>query len=348
MRRPKDFSLADRAPVEIGLSLPNRSVLHGLDPAELLEAAEMAEDTGSFSSVWVGDNLVSSPRLESVVTLSAIAARTRRVKLGTITMASFVLRDLPLLAIQWASLDQISGGRTVLSVSAGAPPRQSPEAAQEYRLFGVNGDRRVARLEEGVDLLRELWEGVPVSARGRYYNLEQLRVLPRPAQAKIPIVIAVAPSPTNPAVEERALRRVAAHADGWQTAGFSEACARQWRMIRSYAGDYGRADRLNHFSQHVLVKMGASRTEARADAQSFLETYYGKGSAPCDPSYVDSQLLLGSARDIAEGIGRRISAGVTVPVIRFASYDQRRELEEFDATVIPVLADQWPIRRLSD
>jgi len=58
------------------------------------------------------------------------------VKLGTITMASFVLRDLPLLAIQWASLDQISSGRTILSVSNGPSPRQSTDAAREYTLFG--------------------------------------------------------------------------------------------------------------------------------------------------------------------------------------------------------------------
>ncbi|NJL33593.1 MAG: LLM class flavin-dependent oxidoreductase [Chloroflexaceae bacterium] len=62
----------------------------------LLTAAQQAEESGLFDSVWVGDNLLSKPRLEAIVTLSALATCTRRVRLGTICMASFPLRH-PLL-----------------------------------------------------------------------------------------------------------------------------------------------------------------------------------------------------------------------------------------------------------
>ena len=83
-----------------GISLSNRAVLFGwasLD--DLLDAAQIAERSGYFHSVWVGDNLLSKPRAEAVVTLSAIAARTEQVKLGTICLASFPLRDPVLFAI---------------------------------------------------------------------------------------------------------------------------------------------------------------------------------------------------------------------------------------------------------
>ena len=93
------------SPLSFGLSLPNRAVLFGLSAETLLKTAEAAEASGAFDSVWVGDNLLFTPRLESVVLLSAIAARTSRVKLGTICLASFPLRDPLLFAIQWASLD---------------------------------------------------------------------------------------------------------------------------------------------------------------------------------------------------------------------------------------------------
>ena len=106
--------------VKFGLSLSNRSVLFGWGTIQdLLRAAQIAEDSGFFHSVWVGDNLLSKPRLDSIVTLSALATRTKQVKLGTLCFASFPLRHPIPLAIQWASLDVLSQGRTILGVCNG-------------------------------------------------------------------------------------------------------------------------------------------------------------------------------------------------------------------------------------
>lgn len=100
-----------------GISLSNRSVVTGDETVEgLVKMAELAEESGCFDGVWVGDNLLSKPRLDYLVLLSAIAARTNKVKLGTICMATFPLRNPIQLAIQWASLDVLSGGRTILAV----------------------------------------------------------------------------------------------------------------------------------------------------------------------------------------------------------------------------------------
>ncbi len=103
-------------PAKFGISLPNRAVLfNGPTMDGLIQAAKTAEESGYFDSVWVGDNLISKPRVESIVTLSAIASHTQRVKLGTICIASFPLLHPVLLAIQWASLDVLSQGRTLLA-----------------------------------------------------------------------------------------------------------------------------------------------------------------------------------------------------------------------------------------
>src|SRR5207249_541874 len=86
-----------------GLSLPNRGVLFGATSVdELLELSEQAEASCAFDSIWVGDSLFAKPRLESLVLLSAIAARTRRVRLGTCCLSTFPLRDPIFLAAQWA------------------------------------------------------------------------------------------------------------------------------------------------------------------------------------------------------------------------------------------------------
>ncbi len=76
---------------KFGISLSNRAVLFNWATMDdLIQAARTAEESECFDSVWVGDNLISKPRVESIVTLSAIASHTKRVKLGTICMASFV------------------------------------------------------------------------------------------------------------------------------------------------------------------------------------------------------------------------------------------------------------------
>src|SRR5207244_6574110 len=99
-------------PVKLGLSLPNRSVLFGLTNIDtILEAAVLAEQSGVFESVWFGDSLIHKPRIESIVMLSAAAARTHKIRLSMICMASFPIRHPVLVAIQWTSLDQLPKGR---------------------------------------------------------------------------------------------------------------------------------------------------------------------------------------------------------------------------------------------
>ena len=126
-----------------GLSLPNRGILFGVaSVATLLEVSERAEKSGAFESIWVGDSLFIKPRLEALVLLSAIAARTRTVRLGTCCLSTFPLRDPIFLAAQWAALDQISHGRMILGACiGGALPREKAEA--EFAAFKITlGERR--------------------------------------------------------------------------------------------------------------------------------------------------------------------------------------------------------------
>src|SRR5918911_1483364 len=170
--------------VRFGLSLPNRATLFGVPPELLLETAEQAEAAGCFDSVWVGDNYLSKPRLEAIVTLSALAARTQRVKLGTVCLASFPFRHPIELALQWASLDRLSGGRTILAVCAGGPASRGPQFAAELKAMGVQSTERVGRMEEGIDLLRRFWGQAPVTYAGRYHAFEAVDVQPRPLQTR--------------------------------------------------------------------------------------------------------------------------------------------------------------------
>jgi alkanesulfonate monooxygenase SsuD/methylene tetrahydromethanopterin reductase-like flavin-dependent oxidoreductase (luciferase family) len=157
-----------RAPLAFGLTLANRGLLLGITtPAQLLDLAERAEASGQFDSVWVGDSLFAKPRLDALTLLAAIAGRTKRLRLGPACLASFPLRNPLVFAYEWASLDQISGGRTALIVCAGGGSAGDWEA--EARALGVPVKERQRRLEEHVAILRRLWSEDHVSFEGRFF-----------------------------------------------------------------------------------------------------------------------------------------------------------------------------------
>ncbi|MGH2615162.1 MAG: LLM class flavin-dependent oxidoreductase [Thermomicrobiales bacterium] len=323
--------------VHFGLSLPNRAVLFGgpITWDTLLQASERAEASGSFDSIWVGDNLLSKPRLEAVVALATVAARTSRVKLGTICLASFPLRDPLLLATQWASLDLVSGGRTVLAVCLGASARMGPQFAAELAAMGVASRDRAPRLEEGIALLRRFWRAEPVTFDGDIYHYENVNVLPKPVQARPPIVLAVnPPRPIDPVVEERALRRVARLADGWQTDGTPPALFRErWDRIQEYAAEEGRADEVTDASLHLMVNINDDAAQARRESVAFLEHYYGAGAISDEK--LDSWLAFGPPSAVIDKIGQFLDAGCTTPVLRFTSPDQLGQLDRCLDEVLP-------------
>jgi alkanesulfonate monooxygenase SsuD/methylene tetrahydromethanopterin reductase-like flavin-dependent oxidoreductase (luciferase family) len=330
-------SIVDQQSVQFGISLPNRAVLFGYPWDILRQTAEQAEESGCFDSVWVGDNFLSKPRLEAIVALSALAASTRRMKLGTVCLASFPLRDPLLLAIQWASLDVISGGRTILTVCLGASASAGPQFAAELAAMGIASRERVPRLEEGIALLRGFWGNEPVTFDGEMYRYHEVDPLPKPVQARIPILLAVNPPPdAGPAVEERALRRVARLADGWQTDGTPPAVFRErWTRIREYAAEAGRADEVTEATLHLMVNNNDDAEAAYRESVEFLDKYYGVGAVSSE--FIESWLAFGSPEAVATKIASFIEAGCTTPILRFTSPHQLEQLERCVTEVMPAL-----------
>src|SRR5207247_4154569 len=138
-----------------GLTLSNRAlVTRGTRPKDLIDMAVQAENTGAIEAIWVGDSILSKPRLECIPLLGAIAAHTSRVKLGVACMATIAQRNPVLLALQWASLDVLSGGRTWLAACMGYPASQHPMAAEEPAVKGVASQQRPGRMEAMIEAQR--------------------------------------------------------------------------------------------------------------------------------------------------------------------------------------------------
>jgi alkanesulfonate monooxygenase SsuD/methylene tetrahydromethanopterin reductase-like flavin-dependent oxidoreductase (luciferase family) len=325
-----------------GLSLPNRAVLFGLEVETLFRAAEMVESSPAFDSVWVGDNFLSKPRLEAIVLLSALAARTKRVRLGTVCLATFPMRNPVELAIQWASLDLIAGGRTILAVCLGQAASDGTKFAAEYAAMGIRNEERVGRLEEGIDLLRRFWAEDAVSHEGRHYRYDDVRVEPKPVQASVPIVIAANPwEAKSEAIRDRIITRIARLADGWQTDGIPPNEFKVvWERIRAEADGLGRGASMSHASLHLMVNVNADVSAARRDAIEFLEHYYGSGVISDEK--VAAWLAAGPPEAVAERINEYVDAGCTTVIVRFAGVDQVRQLHDFRERIEPLFSVHAP------
>ena len=324
-----------RAP-RYGLSLPNRGVLFGATSVdELLAVSEQADASGVIDSIWVGDSLFAKPRLESLVLLSAIAARTRRVRLGTCCLSTFPLRDPLFLAAQWAALDHVSSGRMILGACVGGSlPREKAEA--EFEPFNVKLADRGPRLEEGITILRKLWTEARVSHAGRFYRFRDLTLEPKPVQKPCPpIWIATNPKPelTAPRIADRALRRVGLMADGWMTDNTPAARFKErWALIREVAREAKRPTDSMESALHLMVNINDDQRAAFEEAVKFLHTYY---SPAMSREYIEGWLAYGPPAAVVEKIRAYVDAGCTTPIVRFASWDQKGQLARALADVMP-------------
>ena len=152
-------------PLRLGYLLPTReAVMEGRPETQpLLALAERAEPLG-YDSLWVGDSLLARPRHDPLTLLAAVAARTRRVELGTAVLLP-ALRNPVLLAHQVATLDRLSEGRLILGIGIAS---DRPNIRAEFEAAGVPWDKRVGRLLEGMRLARALWRGEKVEWSGRW------------------------------------------------------------------------------------------------------------------------------------------------------------------------------------
>jgi alkanesulfonate monooxygenase SsuD/methylene tetrahydromethanopterin reductase-like flavin-dependent oxidoreductase (luciferase family) len=285
-----------------------------------------------FESVWVGDSLIHKPRLEAITMLAALATHTNKVRLGTICMASFPVRHPVLLAIQWASLDQISKGRSLLGVCIGGAHEG------ELRAFGVKREERVGRMKEGIELLRAMWRDEEIVHRGKYYTLENYQIAPKPVQKPAPIWIAVSPEreQVGDKIVDQAMRRVGLLADGYITMGVTaEEFAKRWRTIEEAAAEAGRDLSRFECALHGMVNINDNRQTAYAESKDYFNHYYGPTYPP--ESLIKVWLAHGPPKDCARLIQQWLDMGITTPVLRFTAKNQLNQMKRFSEEVLPLL-----------
>jgi probable F420-dependent oxidoreductase len=200
-----------RRPLKVGILLPVAEYrLDGRTPrwSDLLAMARLAEDAG-FDSVWVVDHLlVRAPGQppegvwECWSLVSALAASTRRIRIGTLVVCAN-WRNPALLAKMAETVDEISGGRLILGLGAG-------NTEDEFRAFGFRWEERVSRFAEAIQIIHALLRQGHVDFEGRYYQARGCELRPR------------GPRPSGPPIlvggyGRRMLELAARYADLWNT-----------------------------------------------------------------------------------------------------------------------------------
>lgn len=157
----------------------------------LLAVAKATEDLG-FDAFFRSDHYLSMGSADGLpgptdawITLAGLARETKRIRLGTL-MTAGTFRLPGVLAIQVAQVDQMSGGRVELGLGAGW-------FEEEHKAYGIPFPKeKFARLEEQLAIVTGLWAtevGKTFSHHGTYYDLTDSPALPKPAQAKVPVLI---------------------------------------------------------------------------------------------------------------------------------------------------------------
>ncbi|MGQ4809766.1 F420-dependent glucose-6-phosphate dehydrogenase [Candidatus Entotheonellaceae bacterium PAL068K] len=322
--------------VRFGLTLSNRGVILGLTtPDDLLEVAEMADATQVFEHVWVGDQIMAKPRMESITTMAAIAARTQRVRIGVACMASFPSRNPIVLAYQWASLDLLSAGRMILGACMGVPESQNLARIEQVNM-GITNAERAPRLEENITILRQLWTEERVTFAGRFHTLDEAFIEPRPVQQPPPIWVIGNPGlrTGRPPIIERNLRRVARLGDGWMTTAWPAAdFAELRRRIYAYAPDCGRSFEDFPCALYYNININDDREAAIQESQRYLEAYYTPMKFRRDR--VEGWVACGTPTQCIQQLQTFIDAGATDILLRFSSWDQHGQFKRCVEEVLP-------------
>ncbi len=314
-------------PLRIGILLPTREqAINGTyAAAPLLDFARSAEALG-FDSLWAGDSLTARPRLDPLVVLSAAAAATRRITVGTAALTP-ALRHPLIGANMIASLSHVAADRLILGLGSGFP---MPETEAEFESVGASFQGRVGRLDEIAALWRAAWrageDGEPTEFEGRFWQAENLDRLPSPAvPGGPPLWLAGSDTP-------KVLARAATRYDGWlpflpDVDAYGRAAAR----LGELAAEAGRPVVPGLYA---TVTVNSDEAAAEAELEHYISHYYGRS---LEQMSTIQAYAWGSAEKCAEWLGGYVRAGARHLVIRIGSLDPEPQLKEIAEVLLPAV-----------
>jgi F420-dependent oxidoreductase-like protein len=273
-----------------------------------LEHALAAEESG-FASVWVMDHFwqlpalggPDEPILEAYTLLGALAARTERVQLGTL-VTGVTYRNPALLAKMVTTLDVISHGRAILGICAAWYDVEH----EGYGFAFPSAPERLDRLEEAVQICRAMLRDERPSFKGRYFQTNDARNVPKPVQAGGPPIM------IGGSGEKRTLRLVAQYADMCNVSGGPQTVRQKLDVMRAHCRDVGRDP-----SEITTTRLGTLVLTEDADETGRVRGFL----AGLAGDQFSEQFTVGEADEVVRAVEALLAAGIDYPIFNMPLSD---------------------------
>jgi F420-dependent oxidoreductase-like protein len=329
--------------MRFGLFVPQgwRLDLVGIEPADQWRAMRdvaLAADQGPFESIWVFDHFHTVPIPTEEATheawslMAALGAVTERVRLGQMCTC-MGYRNPAYLAKVAATIDVVSGGRVEMGIGAGW-------YEHEWRAYGYGfptAGERLAQLDEGVQIMRQLWTTGTATLAGKHYQVDGAIGRPLPLQdGGIPLWIAGGG-------ERKTLRIAAQYGQYTNFAGNPEEFQHKSDILAAHCKDVGTDFGAITRSANYSVVIGATQKEVH-DRLAWLRSHFERVLTPelaerSTNAYANSPMA-GTPEQIIERLRGMRDLGMTYAIMSFAeaAYDHSG-IALFAKEVMPALAD---------
>lgn len=293
------------------------------DARALVEYGVKMEELG-YDSLWVWDHILlgvdpNFPIVDSLTLLTAIAARTTRIKLSTGILV-LPLRNPVLLAKQLSTMDQLSNGRLLMAMAVGWYKR-------EFDAAGIPFEQRGRIMDDNLEILKRFWMEDKVDGEWTNHKVSAGVMYPKPVQKpRPPLLIG--------GYVDKVLKRAAEKGDGWLTYFYKpESFAISWEKLRNFAAEAGKnPDELMNGAQ-LPIMVGKSRKDVEGPMMEWLNRDFdiAQGSL----STMDSAIM-GTVDECAAQLKEHLAVGVQK--IIFVPYKyQMDQCEIIAKEIIPEL-----------
>jgi alkanesulfonate monooxygenase SsuD/methylene tetrahydromethanopterin reductase-like flavin-dependent oxidoreductase (luciferase family) len=298
------------------------------DWPSFLAAARTADRLG-YDHIWTWDHICAifgdpdQPIFEGYTALAAVAQATDRARLGLFVGAN-TFRNPGLAAKCLTTIDHISAGRAIMGLGGAWNEH-------EHRAFGIDFGsgfgQRLDWLAEAVAAVRALLDGEVVSSpEGGRYAFDGLRILPRPIQSRLPIMI-------GGAGERKTLRIVAQYADIWNAFGLPEILAAKDAVLREHCLAVGRDPEA--IERSVGCKITIRRTQSEADRA--VRGLLDHNRTPPERVADDHTFWTGTAEKIAETMLAYRQVGFHTFIVELAAPYDTETMETLIEVVKPMV-----------
>ncbi len=310
------------APLPCGIAVPQVFVDEPVDMGLVRAFSKRAEALG-YHSLWTQEQIIGATAvLEPIALLCHVAAVTNSIALGTAVVIAST-RNPVHLAKQFATLDQMSGGRLIAGLALGGRRRQ-------YTLLDGPSERRVRHFIESVEVIRALWTQAYPMYDGHFWKLDGEVIAPRPLQQPYPPIWMGGRHPDG-------LRRAARIADGWMGAGSTS--TGEFRGHAAALREHLDAAGRNAFSISKRVYVALDDDAGRAERR--LARWFGERYGNAEMAHRVS--VWGGEQRCVDGLAEVVDAGAEMIMLN-PVFDHLEHVEALMRDVVPKLPSS-PIRR---